>query len=180
MLGAPPPTFLDLGSGGGVPGLVLAVRWSQAGATLLDASSRRCRELTTAVEDLGLVGRVRVVNLRAEEASRDPTLRGSQPVVVARSFGSPAVTAECAAGLLEVGGILVVAEPPSVSPPGSRNAGHPTRWPEGPLAELGLEPVQFWAGRAGYQILRQVASCPPRYPRRTGIPDKRPLYEPAN
>jgi 16S rRNA (guanine527-N7)-methyltransferase len=65
----------------------------------------------------------------------------------------------------------VVSEPPG---------GRPDRWPAPDLAVLGLEPVALVeAGGASYQVLRQVSSCPDRFPRRTGIPAKRPLFNSA-
>ncbi len=171
---------MDLGSGGGVPGLVLAERWPAAGAVLLDANQRRARFLAEHVGSLGWEERVTVACLRAEEAGRDPAYRGCLPVVTARSFGVPAVVAECGAPLLQVGGILVVSEPPvgRRPHPGGDEAevGHPGRWPLEALAELGLRPLAFESGRFSYQVLLQEAPCPPRYPRRTGVPEKRPLY----
>lgn len=174
-LGTAPAGFLDLGSGGGLPGLVLAGHWPAARAVFLDANHRRSQALQRAVDQLGWQERVRVRCLRAEEAGRNPELRASQPVVVARSFGPPAVTAECAAPLLEVDGLLVVSEPP-VGSEGLVRSGCRDRWPPGPLAELGLLPLRFWAGEFGYQVLRQVRLCPHRFPRRSGIPAKRPLF----
>lgn len=164
-------TVLDLGSGGGVPGLVLAVALPDCRMVLLDAMEKRCRFLRTAVEDLDLAERVTVWCGRAEEAARAPELRMSQAVVVSRSFAPPAVTAECAAGFLSgPGSILVVSEPPDASPT-------PTRWPRGPLEELGLALGARKAGTRGtLQVLEVVAPCPDRYPRRTGVPSKRPLW----
>jgi 16S rRNA (guanine527-N7)-methyltransferase len=124
-----------------------------------------------------------VMRARAEDAGRDPALRASQDVVVARSFGGPAVVAECAAPLLRPAGLLVVSEPPVSNGPvphGNRQprlvVGHPDRWPFGPLSELGLQPVAFAIFGFGYQVLQQEAPCPERYPRRSGIPAKRPLF----
>jgi 16S rRNA (guanine527-N7)-methyltransferase len=115
-------------------------------------------------------GRVRVVTRRAEELGRDSTWRERSGLVVARSFGPPAVTAECGAPLLRVGGWLIVSEPPAPEAPSAR-------WPEAALTQLGLQP---WGGfRArwfGYQALRKVEVTEPRYPRRVGVPAKRPLY----
>ena len=91
---APPARLLDLGSGGGVPGLVLAVQWTETVTVLLDASERRCAFLTEAVVSLGCGDRVTVVRSRAEQAGRRDDLRGHFDVVVARGFGPPAVTAE--------------------------------------------------------------------------------------
>ena len=188
-LDAPPARFLDLGSGGGVPGLVLALDWPDAKAVLLDAGERRCAFLREAVSHLGLEDRVDVVRQRAEEAGRSPTLRGRFDLVVARSFGPPPVTAECASPFLRVGGRLVVSEPPSDSStrpdldPGddsdtgdSPDPGTTPRWPPAALAQLGLGPDVAWRTEYGYQSLLQRTLCPARYPRRVGQPAKRPLF----
>jgi 16S rRNA (guanine527-N7)-methyltransferase len=170
-----PRRFLDLGSGGGVPGLVLAtLEWPSTDVVLLDAGERRCVFLAWAVEELGLAARVTVRRGRAEEAGRDVALRGGFDLVVARSFASPAVTAECAAPFLQVGGRLVVSEPPEDDEPDSVE--RPRRWPEEGLAELGLRPLARWASPFAYQAFEQVAPCADRYPRRTGVPSKRPLF----
>jgi 16S rRNA (guanine527-N7)-methyltransferase len=169
-----PSSFLDLGSGGGLPGLVLAYVWPSATVVLLDAGERRCAYLVAAVERLGLEGRVTVVRGRAEEAGRDAALRGAFDLVVARSFGPPAVTAECGAPFLRVGGHLVVSEPPADSE--SHAGGAAVRWPADGLALLGLELGPSWREPFSYQSLVQGEICPDRYPRRTGMPAKRPLF----
>ena len=162
-----PTRMVDLGSGGGVPGLVLAARWPEAQIILLDAAERRCAFLTEAVADLGWQARVRVVRARAEEAGRDPELRAAADLVVARGFGPPAVTAECAAPLLTEGGRLVVSEPPDVDA---------DRWPEEGLATLGLISEAEWREPFHYRSFHQGRPCPEIYPRRTGVPAKRPLF----
>ncbi len=168
-LGAVPVRVVDLGSGGGVPGLVLAAEcWPAAAVVLLDASQRRCTYLELCVADLGLGGRVDVHWARAEEAGRDPALRAAHDAVVARSFGPPAVVAECAAPLLAVGGALVVSEPPE---------GSEGRWDPGALGRLGLELEGSWhLDGSWFTRLRQVAPCPPAHPRRPGVPARRPLF----
>lgn len=163
--------WMDLGSGGGLPGLVLAHRWPRSEAVLLDSNERRAAFLVEVVQDLGWSDRVRVVRARAEEAGRRIDLRESFSLVVARSFGPPASTAECAAPFLVPGGILVVSEPPPDSSPSTGE-----RWPAEVLAQLGIAPVRVWRDAFGYQVLRQVTPCPRRFPRRVGVPFKRPLY----
>lgn len=170
-----PRRFVDLGSGGGVPGLVLVTLvWPSAEAVLLDAGERRCEFLTWAVAELDLAERVAVRRGRAEEAGRDPSLRGRFELVVARSFAGPGVTAECSAPFLQVGGRLVVSEPPAADDAEGMPAA--SRWPEAGLAEVGLRARARWTSPFAYQALEQVAPCPERYPRRTGIPAKRPLF----
>jgi hypothetical protein len=117
-----PVRALDLGSGGGLPGLVLVSAWPTTDWCLLDANQRRTEFLQEAVDELGLAGRVTVRRGRAEDLAHDPSLRGTFDLVVARSFGKPAVTAECAAGFLAVGGSLVVSEPPASSATSSSGA----------------------------------------------------------
>jgi 16S rRNA (guanine527-N7)-methyltransferase len=173
-IGPTPAQFLDLGSGGGVPGLVLARRWPESRAVLLDARERRCRFLREAVRDLDLDGRVVVVWARAEEAGHRDYLRGAFDLVVARGFGPPAVTAECGAPFLRVGGTLAVSEPPddgdSGAPPDA------PRWAAPGLARLGLAVGRSWTDGFRYQALDQVEPCPERYARNPGVPAKRPLF----
>jgi 16S rRNA (guanine527-N7)-methyltransferase len=177
------PHLLDLGSGGGLPGLVVAGSWPEATMVLLEANERRAQFLERAVVDCGLQARVEVVHQRAEVAGRDPSYRGAFDGVVVRSFGPPAVVAECAAPLLRTGGWLLVSEPPKDqeddSPvgagPGSDDADQ-TRWPAEPLAGLGLVPLESVRAGFGYQLLRQTVACPDRFPRRNGVPAKRPLF----
>ena len=164
-------TFLDLGSGGGVPGLVLAFTWPDASAVLLDSQQRRCSFLEEAVESLGIEGRVQVACGRAEDLARMPELRGTVDLVVARSFGRPAVAAECAVGFLRSGGSLVVTEPPE----GTSDL--VARWPSDGLRTLGLgPPVPVRSGSAG--AVKMVAAGEPddRWPRRVGRPAKSPLW----
>jgi 16S rRNA (guanine527-N7)-methyltransferase len=157
---------LDLGSGGGVPGLVLALALPGWEWTLLDGSRTRCSFLEEAVTELALRSRVTVAAQRAEEAGRGP-LRGFYDLLVARGFAAPAPTAECAAPLLRVGGAAVITEPPG---------GAPERWPKEGLASLGMELGIASTAPVAAQVLRQVHPCPDRYPRRTGVPVKRPLW----
>jgi 16S rRNA (guanine527-N7)-methyltransferase len=81
---------LDLGAGGGVPGLVLALERPDLRWTLLDAMTRRTAFLQEAVAELGLAN----VEVRTGRAEEVPDLRERFKAVVARGFGPPAVTAE--------------------------------------------------------------------------------------
>jgi 16S rRNA (guanine527-N7)-methyltransferase len=132
---------------------------------LVDAMAKRTRFLEDAVRTLGLADRIEVCTARAEDLGR--SRRATATLVVARGFGPPAVTAECAAPLLEVDGLLIVSEPPG---------GDEGRWQHDRLAELGLAVVGHVAGPPAFVRLRQSALCPERFPRRSGMPRKRPLW----
>ena len=162
---------LDLGSGGGLPGLVLAVHRPDLELTLLEARQRACRFLREAVTDLDLTG-VTVVEARAEDAARRAVFRESFDAVVARSFGPPAVTAECAVGFLRPGGRLVVSEPPGDEERDSATA----RWPVTGVEDLGYSrPVAGGGSGASFVVLEKTR-CDDRWPRRVGIPAKRPAW----
>ncbi len=160
---------LDLGSGGGLPGLVLVEDLPATRFVLLDAATRRCEFLAWAIAELGALDRVEVVCGRAEELARATGLRGRFPVVVSRSFGAPAVTAECAVGFLAgPGARVLVSEPP---------AADRSRWPDEGLAGLGLRSRErVVTSGATIQILEMVDELSPTLPRRVGIPAKRPRF----
>lgn len=164
---------LDLGSGGGLPGLVVATARPEVELTLLEARQRACRFLRAAVADLGLAA-VAVVEARAEEAARRPDLREMFDAVVARSFGPPAVTAECAVGFLRPGGRLVVSEPPGEELGAASLGGF--RWPQSDLDDLGLGHPVPGGGPAGSFVVMEKLRGDERWPRRVGIPAKRPLW----
>ena len=167
--------LLDLGSGGGLPGIALLALRPDLEVTLLDAQHRRCDLLRSTVESWPNEITGRVVEGRAENLARTEDLDGAFDVVVARLFGAPAVTAECAVRFLRPdSGVLLVSEPPDIAP---------ARWPADGLNELGLvdvglsgverEPV---AGRARIRMIRRQGDLPARYPRPVGRPAKRPLF----
>jgi 16S rRNA (guanine527-N7)-methyltransferase len=167
-LGRPPASFVDLGTGGGVPGLALALYWTSVRGILVESAHRRSAFLREAIERVGVRDRIDVVEDRAEALGRVPTYREAFEVATARSFAGPAVTAEIAAGLVAVGGALVVSEPPE---PDSR------RWPAAGLRELGFGSVQAVEQRgAHYAVLPKATRCPERFPRAVGRPGKRPLW----
>jgi len=167
----PPDRVLDLGSGGGVPGLVVHSCWPESHVVLVDSNDRRTEFLSAVIAGLGSSVDVEVLRARAEDAGRAPGLREQFDLVTSRSFGAPAVTAECGGPFLAKGGLMVVSEPPDPDP-------GPHRWPSTELEELGLKAsvrVRF-NGAYGFQVLVKSQATPARYPRRVGIPTKRPLF----
>lgn len=163
----------DIGTGGGFPGLPMRIVEPGIQLTLIEAQARRCRFLEAAVAALQLPD-VRVVQARTEDAGRDPTLRGGFDVVVARALAALPVLVEYALPLLRDGGVLA-------APKGSRVEDE-KRDAASAIAALGgtLEPSVPLAtapGAAPQEIVlvRRTAPLDDRFPRRAGIPAKRPL-----
>ena len=100
-------SFLDLGSGGGFPGLPLAAAAPTVEALLVESIAKKARFLSTVVEATGLGPRVRVAADRAEALAALPANRGRWPVVTARAVGSLPTLVELALPLLRPGGRLV-------------------------------------------------------------------------
>jgi 16S rRNA (guanine527-N7)-methyltransferase len=99
--------FLDLGSGGGLPGLPLAVALPARQGLLVEPVGKKARFLETTVIATGLTDRVVVANARAEALAADPRHRHRWPVVTARAVSSLADLVELAFPLLAQGGRLV-------------------------------------------------------------------------
>ena len=162
-----PTEFLDLGSGGGLPGLVLLEEWQCAGV-LTDSMEKRMVFLREVLEWPEAPTGGHVVTARAEDLARDPDYEEAFDLVTARSFGPPAVTAECAVRFLKVGGLLIVSEPPDDA--------QIDRWPTEGLEKLGLTSLGRVRFGAAYQILEKASPTPPVYPRPSGTPKKNPLF----
>jgi 16S rRNA (guanine527-N7)-methyltransferase len=103
--------LIDLGSGGGDPGLVIAESCPKLSVTLVDRRAKRTDLLSRLVGRLGLADRVEVIEA---DVALLPRLRPGQlwDVVTCRGFGSPAYTAAHASHLLRLGGCMLVSEPP--------------------------------------------------------------------
>jgi 16S rRNA (guanine527-N7)-methyltransferase len=98
---------LDLGSGGGFPGIPLAVVLPAHRVLLVDSVGKKARFLATAIAALGLAPGVAVAAVRAEELGADPRQRGTWPAVVVRAVTNLAELAELALPLLAPGGLLL-------------------------------------------------------------------------
>jgi 16S rRNA (guanine527-N7)-methyltransferase len=168
LLPGAPARFADLGTGGGVPGLVLALVWDGSEAVFIESAARRCQALAEWSHELGIADRVEVVQGRAEERAHDDELRETFDLVTSRSFARPGVTAEIACGFLKVGAPLVVSEPPEPAI---------DRWPEPALEELGFAPIlQMVVRGAHYAGTRKTRTAADDIPRSSGRPAKRPRW----
>jgi 16S rRNA (guanine527-N7)-methyltransferase len=160
----------DLGAGAGLPGLVLATVLPDAEFVLVEAATRKCDFLRSAIAAMGLEN-AEAVWTRAEEWSDGI---GRCDVVCARALASLPVLCEYAAPLLREGGALVAWK--------GEVAHDEVEDADAAAAHLGLAPdevrsvVPFaGSGRRTLHLVRKVAPTPARYPRRAGMATKRPL-----
>ena len=145
---------VDVGSGGGTPGIPLAASLPGREVTVLEAERRKCDFLerwTAALSNL------RVVRGRAEQQPPD-----GYGVAVAKALAPPPIAAEWCLPLVRVGGAVLLWVGPSID--------------EGPVAivadRLAARPEP---APVGFVLLRKVGPTPPGFPRRPGVARKRPL-----
>lgn len=147
-----PGPIVDVGSGGGVPGIPLAVSLPDRELTLLEANGRKCAFLRAWAPP-----NATVVQGRAEEQEVE-----AHGVAVAKALAPPAVAAEWCLPLVRAGGAAILWLGPSADLERVGRA----------AAALGGELVSAADGLA---VLRKVGPTPEGFPRRTGVARKRPL-----
>ena len=161
---------VDLGTGGGLPGLVLSCL-TDCFWIFVDRSKRKCSFLSTAITELNLQNRVEVLECSAEELGNS-SYRGKVKLVTARGFATPSITSECAAPLLREDGLFVVSEPPYINKTAVEK-----RWPVEGLSLLGLKHKNYWhTGLAGYRSFFPESHCPDVYPRKFKKILQNPLF----
>lgn len=151
---APPAAAVDLGSGGGLPALVLAAAWPRSRWTLVESSLSRAAFLEQQCAVLGWSDRIVVTHATAQSLGREELFRGRGDLVTARSFGPPSLVVEVAAPLLRLGGELITSAAPDAMP-----------WPAAALASLGMGPDRLSSADPRFHRVTQLAPCPSGFPR---------------
>ena len=164
---------IDVGAGAGFPGLPLKIVCPGLQLTLLEATGKKVGFLEHVVSRLELTG-VKVIKGRAEELGRDAGHRESYDLALARAVAELPVLVEYALPFCRLGGLFVAQK--------GAEADAETREAEGAVATLGgtlrhivsLE-LPGLAEPRSLVVIEKIAPTPEKYPRRPGIPSKRPL-----
>jgi 16S rRNA (guanine527-N7)-methyltransferase len=161
---------VDVGSGGGLPGLPLKIARPELEVTLVEADQDKAAFLVRACAALGLHD-VEVVARRAEEAGQDPLYREAFDIAVARALAPMPVLAELCLPLVKVGGRLLAQKTAGED---VDRAARAIEILGGALSSVTAAPSS--ARRAGtVVIVDKVGPTPPAYPRRPGFPARKPL-----
>ncbi len=163
---------VDVGTGGGAPAIPLAIAWPALHYTLIESIAKKARFLEDVAQALNLA--VTVINARAEDVGRDPAHRERYDLVTARAVAALPALVELTLPFVRVGGLAVY-------PKGSRaleeaeTAIYAIQTLGGKLLEIeklkipGVEEDRFVV------MVQKVGHTPKKYPRRPGMPVKRPL-----
>jgi 16S rRNA (guanine527-N7)-methyltransferase len=161
---------VDVGSGGGLPGLPLRIARPDLRMTLIEADQDKAAFLVRACAVLGLQG-VEVLARRAEEVGQDPLYREAFDVAVARALAPMRVLAELCLPLVKVGGRLLAQKTETEE---VNDANRAIEAMGGILKVVVAAPSA--ARSAGTVVIVEKArSTPPAYPRRPGVPARKPL-----
>lgn len=161
---------IDVGTGAGFPGVPLLILRDDLTMTLLDGLNKRLVFLEALCEALGLSGRVTLLHARAEDAGQDPAHRAQYDAALTRAVAALPVLLELTAPLLRVGGkSLCYKGEAAEEMEQARNACHLLH------CRLSAVPLQRAYGARSLVIAEKIAPTPKTYPRRAGLPAKKPL-----
>ncbi len=166
-------SLVDVGSGAGFPGLPLKIALPELRLTLLESTGKKTAFLQHLIQVLNLTG-VTILTARAEEAGRQPAQRERYDVAVARAVAPLPVLAEYTLPLVKRGGLVIVqkGQHPADELKAAANAlgilgGKISQVL--PVAVPGLEAERHLV------VIQKNKSTPPQYPRRPGLPAKKPI-----
>ncbi|MBX3049681.1 MAG: 16S rRNA (guanine(527)-N(7))-methyltransferase RsmG [Anaerolineales bacterium] len=172
-LGAAPGRLADVGTGAGLPGLPLKILQPGLPLTLIEATAKKAGFLEHMVQVLRLKD-VQVLAARAEEAGQLPAERAAYDWAVARALAPLPVLAEYLLPLVRVGGRMLAQK--------GREAAAELSAAQEAIRLLGGGPAQLLPAEVpGLDeerwliVVEKVAETPAKYPRRPGMPSKRPL-----
>ena len=165
--------LIDVGSGAGFPGLVLKLLLPDLHVVLLEATGKKATFLRWMAGELGFDD-VDVLTERAEDAGRRPELRESFDVVTARAVGLLPVVLELGLPFAKTGGTLIAPRGAAAADEAARCASVAASL-GGRISVVEQPAIEAAAERTWLVVADKVSATPARFPRRVGIPAKRPL-----
>lgn len=165
-------SLADVGTGAGIPGLLLKIMRPDWHCVLLDAQARRLRFIEAVIAHLGLE-QIETWHGRAEDAGRLPAMRDRFRLVVARAVAPLNVLAELCLPLVRVNGLfLAMKGRPDTEWP---QAGHAVRLLGGELETLQQFILPGTDMQRSLFCIRKKQPTPAAWPRKAGKPEKQPL-----
>lgn len=166
-------SIIDVGTGAGFPGIPLKIAMPEIKVTLLEATAKKVLFLEHIIKELKLVD-IEVITGRAEEAAQKPEYREKFDVVASRAVAELAVLAELTLPFCAVGGYLIAQKKGDIQVELEKSL-NAIEMLGGRLSSVekirltGLEDNRYLV------VIDKVKSTPEKYPRRPGMPEKRPI-----
>ena len=167
-----PISLLDIGAGAGFPSLPMKILFPQLEVTIIDSLNKRIQFLHLLAEDLGLEG-VHFYHGRAEDFAQDKQFRAQFDLVTARAVARMQVLSELTIPFLKVGGRLIALKASS-----AEDELHQAKNALNLLFAKVLDNVDYQLPNGDPRtltIVEKKKETPNKYPRKAGVPNKRPL-----
>ncbi len=162
---------MDLGTGGGFPGLPLAIACPDKEFVLVDSVAKKLKVVRSVADELGLKN-VTVVHARAEELAADPEFRENFDLVVSRAVANMSTLSEYCLPFVKAGGNFVAYK--------TMSAAEEIEAAANAVKKLGGAPAEirpYSGSESGhcFAVVRKISATPKAYPRKGGQPRKSPL-----
>lgn len=165
--------IIDVGTGGGFPGIPLKITFPQIRLTLLEATGKKCDFLHHIVQHLAL-NYVDVLCVRSEDAARMPEYREQFDVALTRGLAKMVVLSELTLPFCKIGGKLIAQKKDDI--------GVELKFASNAISILGGQPAQIISvaipelnDQRCLVVVNKSSHTPQQYPRRNGVPAKKPL-----
>lgn len=180
VVGRPGPeararNLIDVGSGAGFPGLPLRIANPELRLSLVEATGKKCDFLRHMVRELKLDG-VEVIQRRAEDIGRDPAHRGRYDWAVARAVARMPVLLEYLLPLVRSGGCCL-AQKGETAHAETHEAAHALAVLGGQVQQVLPVELPSVVETRHLVVIKKTSATPDTYPRRAGIPNKKPLVQ---
>ncbi|HAS04690.1 MAG TPA: 16S rRNA (guanine(527)-N(7))-methyltransferase RsmG [Dehalococcoidia bacterium] len=165
--------IIDVGTGAGFPGIPVKIAIPDIKMTLIEATTKKTRFLEHIITKLQLFD-IEVINERAEETGQNPEYREKFDIVMSRAVAELAILAELTLPLCSIGGCVIAQKKGDISLE-MENSLKAVAMLGGRLSSVekvkldGLEDERYLV------IIDKIKPAPVTYPRRSGMPEKRPL-----
>ena len=169
----PAGRLIDVGTGGGFPGLPLKLVCPQLQVTLVESTRKKVEFCQHVIQELGLEG-VKAIHGRAEELGQQVEHRDSYDMAVARAVAPMEVLVEYLLPFLKVGGRMVAMKG-ETGPVEAHQAESAVKLLGGQIKNLVQIELPKVTETRYLVVVEKVSATPVDYPRRPGIPSKRPL-----
>lgn len=169
----PGDRVMDLGTGGGFPGLALAIVYPSARFTLVDSTEKKIRAVEAMAKALELQN-VRCLSGRAEELARKRDMREHFDVVVARALAAFPTLLEYCLPFVKIGGHFIAYQGPELAEEYQKYSGVAKKL-GGRIEAVHTTKLPIEEAGRCFIVVKKENLTPPPYPRQVGTPKKNPL-----
>ena len=166
-------TVIDVGTGGGFPGIPLAVYAPEKQFTLLDSLNKRLKIIDELAGELGIKN-ITLVHGRAEDAARAKEHREKYDLCVSRAVSNLATLSEYCLPFIKVGGYLLAYKGPGAEEE-VKEAAKALKTLGGSLVDIRETSMEEYGLDHKILVIKKVRNTPKAYPRKAGTPLKEPL-----